>query len=292
MDDDQQPSDPPGAGSDPRPTYRWAVFRRAAIATTGVAAVALAGAALYTVRTVLVEALVALFCAISLDPPVRWLNRHRVKRSHAVAAIFLTTLLLTAVFLWLFLPRLVREGTSLASDFPGYLNHLRQRSPALARLEDRYDVQRHLGPWIAGLPHRAEGNALAFGKQFMGAVASALLVAVLTIYFMLDLPRLRDSLVTLFPRRQRKHVDAMLVVVSDKVGSYMMGNFAISGIAGAAAFIHCHLIRARTRRNRLGISRLPDCASGPCGQRHGRRHQSDARNDLASRSHVGRAWIS
>jgi predicted PurR-regulated permease PerM len=120
---------------------------------------------------------------------------------------------------------------------PATSGHLRRRSPTLARFENRYHLQQHLNHWIASLPEGAGGKAPAVGHQFLGAVASLLLVGVLTAYFMLDLPRLREGLVTLFPRHRREGVAHALSVVSDKVGAYMIGNVAISVIAGTAALI-------------------------------------------------------
>ncbi|MEW2303834.1 AI-2E family transporter [Streptomyces sp. NPDC006655] len=54
---------------------------------------------------------------------------------------------------------------------------------------------------------------------------------------MLDLPRIRKGLVAAFPQRHRRKADDAVAVVADKVGSYMIGNFAISAIAGVATFV-------------------------------------------------------
>jgi predicted PurR-regulated permease PerM len=64
-----------------------------------------------------------------------------------------------------------------------------------------------------------------------------LLVVVLTIYFMLDLPRLRRGMVRLFPRQQRPRAAQAINVVVDKVGGYMIGNLIISLFAGVSSFV-------------------------------------------------------
>lgn len=61
-------------------------------------------------------------------------------------------------------------------------------------------------------------------------------MAVLTIYFLADLPRLQRSVVLLFPRVHGDRFARIADVMVDKVGSYMIGNTAISVIAGVAAF--------------------------------------------------------
>ena len=61
-------------------------------------------------------------------------------------------------------------------------------------------------------------------------------MVVLTIYFMADLPRLRQSVARLFPKAHRAEVAKITDVMVDKVGDYMIGNLAISLFAGLATF--------------------------------------------------------
>src|SRR5688572_27525404 len=82
-----------GSGGSPGPgtVYRWGVA-----ATLGVVTVLVALLAVWTVRDILVLALVALFVAVSLDPATRWLVRHRVRRPFAVSIILLVAVLIVA----------------------------------------------------------------------------------------------------------------------------------------------------------------------------------------------------
>src|SRR5690349_4397114 len=75
------------------------VFRWAVAATAGVFVVLLMSSALYAVRNVLVLVVIALFIAVSLDPAVRWLIRHGVRRSIAVSLIIGLTLLVLLAFI-------------------------------------------------------------------------------------------------------------------------------------------------------------------------------------------------
>ena len=60
---------------------------------------------------------------------------------------------------------------------------------------------------------------------------------VLTIYFMANLPNLRDGVVRLFPGPARRHIRRTVDVTVDKVGAYMIGNILISLAAGISTFI-------------------------------------------------------
>src|SRR5690242_15338736 len=65
-----------------------AVFRLGAAAGLGLLAVVVGVLAVYTVRQILVQVVIALFIAVSLDPAVRWLINRGVRRSIAVTVIF------------------------------------------------------------------------------------------------------------------------------------------------------------------------------------------------------------
>ncbi len=213
----------------PRTVFRWAVA-----AGFGLLTVWLVWRTAVLMANVFVQILIAVFIAVSLDPAVRWLVRHKVRRGQAVLVIVLTLTALFVASMWLLLPPLLHQGASLTTDFPGYLDGLRDRSPSLRSLEDRFHLQQGIHNFAETVPGKLGHQALSFGQRFLGAVLSALLVIVLTIYFMLDLPRLRRALVRLFPKRHRRPVNDVVNVVIDKVGSYMIGNLLVSAIAGVA----------------------------------------------------------
>lgn len=222
----------------PRTVFRWSVA-----AALGVVVVYLGYQAVYTVRDTLVQVVIAMFLAVSLDPVVRWMVSRRIRRGYAVLIIFLAVLLLVTGLLMLFIPPLVHQAGGLTTDFPGYLDKLRERSPSLAHLEDRFHLQPKIDHLARTLPGDLGKQALGFSQRFLGALVSTVLVLVLTIYFMLDLPRLRRGFVRLFPKHYRRSVNDAVNVVIDKVGSYMIGNVIISIIAGVASLIAFEALR-------------------------------------------------
>ena len=213
------------------------MFRWAAAAGLGLLTVAVTAFAVWNVRDILVQVLIALFVAVSLDPAVRWLVAHGVKRSIAVTIIFLITLAILTGFVWSLVPPLVGQATDLAAKVPDYLHQLTLRSQTYREVADRYGLTQKLTQYAADLPGIIGGGALGFLQGLFSAIVNVLLVVVLTIYFMLDLPRLRRGLVRLFPRSLRPRAAQATNVVVDKVGGYMIGNLIISLFAGVSSFI-------------------------------------------------------
>src|SRR5438132_1479932 len=132
---------------------------------------------------ILVQVLIAVFIAVSLDPAVRWLIQRRVRRGQAVAIILFAFVVVLGVFLLAFLPPLIRQGNRLVGDFPGYVNGLRAHSPSLRSLEDRFNLQKSIEDFARTVPAKLGHQALSFGQRFLGALLSTLLILALTIYF-------------------------------------------------------------------------------------------------------------
>jgi predicted PurR-regulated permease PerM len=180
---------------------------------------------------------------VSLDPAVRWLISHRIRRSRAVAIVLGLVALAVAGFMYATIPTLAGEARKLGGDFPGFVDDLMRRSPSLRHLIDRFDLQPKIESLARNAPTWLSHQWLSLGTQFFGALFSTLLVVVLTIYFMADLPRLRRAIVRLFPRRHRPRVQHATTVVIEKVGAYMIGNLVISLIAGVTSFAAMEALR-------------------------------------------------
>src|SRR4029077_9950564 len=227
------PPAPGGGGSGVRPgqMFRWGVY-----VSLGVLAVLAAAAAVYTTRAVLVRVLIALFIAVSLDPAVRALTRRGMRRSVAVLVIFLIACGLVAALLVSVIPAMVHQFQALVHDFPGYIASLSDRSARFRQLTDRYHVTSKIQELIASLPGRLGGGALGFTRRLFGALFDTLTVIVFAIYFMVDMPRLRQNAIRLFPKAQRAQAGRVADVMVDKVGSYTVGNLLISLVAGLASF--------------------------------------------------------
>ena len=216
----------------PMALFRWGVF-----ASLGVVATIAAVFAVYTARTVLIRAAIALFIAISLDPAVRFLVRRGMRRGVAVTIIFVIALALVAAFLISVIPAMVTQFRALTHDLPGYLAQLSDRSSRYRQLSDRYNLTAQIQKIISSAPSKLGTGLLGLTGRIFGALFSTLTVLVLTIYFMADLPRLRHGLVRLFPRARRAQFGRAADIVIDKVGAYMIGNILISLVAGLASFV-------------------------------------------------------
>src|SRR5688572_3117559 len=128
------------------------VFRWAVVAALGLLTVGLVALAVYTVRSILVLAFVALFVAVSLDPAVRWLVRHRTPRPLAVGIIFGVAFLAVAGMLAAVIPPLIRQAGALSQDLPGYIATFTDRFASVREFSDRFGMTQQLQNMAKNLP--------------------------------------------------------------------------------------------------------------------------------------------
>jgi predicted PurR-regulated permease PerM len=189
----------------------------------------------------LVLVLVAAVLAVGLDPAVRRLQRLRLSRAWAVAVIFLATIGFVVAFGFLVIPPLVDEVRQLASDIPGYIARLRESSGFVGELEERYHLSERISELTENLPATASksfGTIFGVTRSIASIIFNLLTIGILTVYFLMALPRGRKTAEDLLDDRG----DRTLADALERVGGYVSGNIAISIVAGVASYIALRLI--------------------------------------------------
>ncbi|MDT7800952.1 MAG: hypothetical protein QOI78_4385 [Actinomycetota bacterium] len=186
-------------------------------------------------QDVLVLIGLALFLAVGLEPAVAWLTRHRFPRWLAVTTVFVVGLLAIGGFLTAAIPVLVEQATQFVTKAPGYLHDAQNHNTALGRLNERFHLQQQLEGLVSG-PGIGSG-LLGAGQAVFSALTNVLLLVVLTVYFLVDLPRIRAGGYRLIPHSRRPRAILIGDEIFTKVGGYVLGNLAISVIAGVLTLV-------------------------------------------------------
>ena len=215
-------------------------------ATVTVLGVLLLAYAAYRVRSILVLVFVAAFLAVGLDPAVRRLEKWRLSRGQAVAAIFAVTVLFIAAFIAAVIPPLVRQVASFATDLPEYVEDLSNRYPAIDEWVQENDIATKLRDATQNAPSII-GGSLGQVLGVAGSLASSffnfLTVVVLTIYFLLSLSRIRSGTLKLVPKSKRNRVQELVDPILEKIGAYIAGNIIVSIIAGVVSFVFLVIVQ-------------------------------------------------
>jgi predicted PurR-regulated permease PerM len=226
-----------GLGTPGRPINKRSPFFIGMAAAFGVAVAYGLVEVIVRARSVLIIIGLAMFIAAGLDPAVNWLTRRGLARPLAVLIILLAAAGVIGGFLAAAIPPLAGQATSLGQQLPQYMHSLQNHNSELGKLNDKFQVQQRLTKLLSSRGGDLVGGVLGAGELVLSAATEVLAVAVLTIYFLVGMPRLKLFLYRLAPQSRRARVILIGDEIFVKVGGYVLGNFLTSAIAGVGTYI-------------------------------------------------------
>jgi predicted PurR-regulated permease PerM len=210
------------------------------VGMAGAAGVAVTYGAVRTLESlssVLILIGVAFFLALGLEPAASWFVNHKLPRWAATTLVFAIFLGLLGAFVGAAIPPLVQQTGELVHQAPQYIQQAQDHSSAVGRLNDRFHLQQRITDAVNSSGGSLLNDLVSAGTAVFDAVADVLIVAVLTVYFLADMPRIRTTLYRLVPHTRRPRAILIGDEVIAKVGAYVLGNVLISVIAGLATLL-------------------------------------------------------
>jgi predicted PurR-regulated permease PerM len=222
-----------------RPLSARSPFRVAFTAALGVALAYGLVLAVSAVRSILILLLTAAFLAIGLNPAVEALERRKLRRGRAVGVVLLAVLLFFVGFGFAVVPPIIEQAQGFADDLPRYIEQL-QDNERIASLDERFGLLEQArsaldDPGRIGIS--AAGGVLGVSKVVFSAFFSALVVLVLTLYFLSSLPTIKANAYRLIPRSRRARVGLLTDEILSRVGGYVAGAASIATLAGVTTFL-------------------------------------------------------
>jgi predicted PurR-regulated permease PerM len=206
-------------------------------ASAGVAVTYGAVQVLSSVTSILVLLGVAFFLALGLEPVTSWFVNRGLPRWAATTLVFTIFLALFGGFIAAAIPPLSEQANQLITSAPHYIERAQDHSSAIGRLNERFHLQQRITDTVNGSGGSLLSDVVSAGSAVFEALANILIVVVLTVYFLVDLPRIRTTLYRLVPHTRRPRAILIGDEVFAKVGAYVLGNVLISAIAAAATAI-------------------------------------------------------
>lgn len=201
------------------------------------------GLAITSLSTVLIYIALALFAALGLDPAVRFLERHGRSRAVSVLIVILGLIVVVALILWMVLPIVIDQIASFARSVPAMIQDF-TRSDLYATLEEQFgdrfeelvaDLQKFLTD--PGNIAAIGGGALKVGAGIASGISGAIVVLVLTLYFLATLPGIKAGMLRLAPARDRARAGDITEQITDSVGGYVMGMVVLAFFNALLAFL-------------------------------------------------------
>lgn len=194
----------------------------------GLVALAL-GMAITQLVTVWIYIAFALFVALGLDPLVRRLQGRGLSRTWAIVVVYFFFALFAALVLWLIIPTVVTQVAEFIADLPATIAAFRQTAFfawASTQLGSTVpDLLSEMQKLLTDPGNLAAigGGVVQVGVTVVSGVSGALIIVVLSLYFLAALPQIKEAFYRLAPARNRPLTRDLTEEITASVGSYLGG---------------------------------------------------------------------
>ena len=160
---------------------------------------------LLSISSVLVLLVLAMFLAIGLNPTVEWFMKNGMRRGLSVLLVLFVVITVLVLFVVAVAPVISEQIAKITENAPGWLEDL-QRNNRVQSLDDRFDVIHKVQDYVTkgDFGQRVFGGALGVGLAVLSALANALIVIVLMVYFLATLPSIKHAAYSLAPASKRR----------------------------------------------------------------------------------------
>jgi len=188
----------------------------------------------------------ALVVALGLDPLVTRLARHRMGRGTAALLVFLLLFSIVSVLaMWAAVP-LWTEARKLVAELPRYIRDL-QDEPLLKELSARTgagDTAEALARDAAERLPQAASTLLGITGALLGSVLSMVTLLFLTLFLLIGLPDLKRAAFSMLTPAEAARADRITAEITEAISYSLLGNVAISVIAGAVVGVAAVIVDA------------------------------------------------
>jgi predicted PurR-regulated permease PerM len=184
----------------------------------------------------------AFFLAVALNPAVDGISHYMPRKSRGLA-ITIVALVVVAILTFLvfsFVPPLVNQTESLASNIPNYTNGLVNGHNVIAdqiRHFNLVDKVRASQSQVTHYLSTAGGSFFSFLTGLFTSLTAATTILVLSIFMMLEGPKWFDAFWILIPPARRDHTKDLANHMYKAVSGYVNGNLLTSLIAAIATAV-------------------------------------------------------
>lgn len=184
----------------------------------------------------------ALFIALGLDPVVRWLEGKRVPRAAGIVVAVATLGLAIAAFFATLIPTIVQQVTQIVEEAPRWVADF-INSDFFRSIDNQYGVRERITQELEKFVNNPEamggifGGVVGFGSTVANGLFGALIVLVLSLYFLAALPAMKKWGYRLAPRSRRARVEALSEEITGSVGNYVIGQAVVALVNATFAFI-------------------------------------------------------
>jgi predicted PurR-regulated permease PerM len=232
----------PTAEHNPKSLILWTIW------TAALVAIAIWCA--FLVRDVLLLIYMSGLFAIGFSPIVRLIERQKVlpigsKRFPRWLAILILYVIILGTLTgigFMIVPPLVRQAQQLWTSLPGIFDRAQEFLIQKGILTEHLTLRQAVEQAPDGGGGKAVGTVFGAVAGVVGGIFGLITILILTFYILIEADRLRNTMLRLFPVRDRARVAAASRDITVKVSAWLAGQLLLGGIIGASSAIGLWLL--------------------------------------------------
>lgn len=202
---------------------------------------------LWVLRTIVLYTLVALFAAILMTPPTRFLQRRGLPHGVAATLVFIIVLLTLVGIISLFTTPLISNAGHFQSAIKNLVNQSSHGKGPVGHLVFQLHLQQYLANGASKLTGELRNSlrpatAFAVGAEAVSTVLSLVTISVLSLFALIEAPSIWRGFLSFFSPETAARLQRVYEETSRSVGGYLLGNVLTSIIAGFVAFVTLSLL--------------------------------------------------
>jgi len=187
------------------------------------------------IGNIIIAVFISLILTLGLSPLVDWLTEQKLSRTLAVALTYIFFLGLVVGLFAMALPPIVNQLQRLVERLPFYVSSI--SLPGLGSVGDQF-----LDALVSEVS-KTTGDLVKMTLNFFSNAFSIVTVFVLTFYFLLDYPNLKERLLGLYGKVSGKRVAALIEDIEDRLGGWLRGQVFMMLVIGLASFVGLTILR-------------------------------------------------
>ncbi len=195
---------------------------------------------MYLIKDILAILFASLILASALDPWVDWMGERKIPRSLGVLLIYLVSLGVIALALFLIIPPIAMEVRELANNFPYYFDKIISEASSLKEISARYgildNIKESLGSLNSNL-EKAAGGVFSTVSGIFGGIFSFFLILVMTFYMAVEENAMKKLVWSIAPAKHQPYIMQLINRMQKKIGLWLRGQLVLNFIIFAMTYV-------------------------------------------------------
>lgn len=209
----------------------------------GVLTAILIGGAVTTIANIIAYVFAAIFIALGLDPLVKRVTKLGLHRNVAIPVVAVTIFGFFGLLLWNLVPTLAKEAAHFIDSVPELITGFTQLD-WVTTIDQQFDGAisnslENAGNYFANSKNWPTmlGGVVQVGLTIFNGFFGAIVIVILSVYFMASLERFKRWVYSLVAQSRRSVFEKISEQIAESIGRYVMGQVTIGLLAGIFGLI-------------------------------------------------------